>query len=384
MDTQQIDTDILIVGGGLSGLVAAWQLHQAGQNFILLEGRARFGGRAFTAGQEQGFDCDLGPSWFWQGQPLVLNLLHHFAIPFFEQYSEGEVLFQHDNGQVQRIPGPSPMVASRRIVGGIGRLVDSMVEQIPQDRGYLSHQLIRLICEQDSVWAEAASLKGKLRIRAKHVALAIPPRLAADLSWSPSLPADTMDQLAQTPTWMAGHAKFFAVYERPFWREDGLCGSAMSRQGPLAEIHDASPHSESAFSLMGFVGLDAVMRAELGREQLSQRALQQLVTLFGKEAGRPVQTYLHDWSQEVLTASAVDRQPQTRHPNYGLSPEWGDTWSNRIRLISSETSFANGGLVEGAIEAGVRFAQRFIPPPVTLADDTANAHSASMDWDWLR
>ncbi len=38
---------------------------------------------------------------------------------------------------------------------------------------------------------------------------------------------------------MAGHAKVVALYERPFWREQGLSGDAISHCGTLAEIHDA-------------------------------------------------------------------------------------------------------------------------------------------------
>ena len=380
---QQIETEVLIIGGGLSGLTAAWLLDQAGMDYMLLEGRTRFGGRVLTVGQTQGFDCDLGPSWFWQGQPLIASLLKHFSIPFYEQYSEGQVLVQHADGQVQRFAGPSPMYGSRRIVGGIGRLVNTIAEQLPLERYLLSHSVRSLSLSQDGVSAAVVSDTNPMQLRTRHVALALPPRLASNLSWSPALPAKTSRQLADTPTWMAGHAKFFSIYTQPFWHDAGLCGSAMSRKGPLAEIHDATPNRESAYCLFGFVGLDATTRAQLGSEQLTQMALQQLVSLFGEAAGQPIQTYLQDWSQEELTAIEADQTPQTRHPKYGLQPEWGEAWSGRMALISSETSATNGGLIEGALASGVRYAQRFAPPLLPLADDLSTPHSASMDWDWL-
>ena len=40
-----MDTDILIVGGGLAGLSIAWQLEQKGLDYRLIEARDRFGGR---------------------------------------------------------------------------------------------------------------------------------------------------------------------------------------------------------------------------------------------------------------------------------------------------------------------------------------------------
>lgn len=35
----------------------------------------------------------------------------------------------------------------------------------------------------------------------------------------------------------------FAIYDRPFWREAGLSGTAQSMVGPLAEIHDVRRNS---------------------------------------------------------------------------------------------------------------------------------------------
>ena len=39
-----MQTDILIIGGGLSGLIATWQLRYAGKNASVMEARTRFGG----------------------------------------------------------------------------------------------------------------------------------------------------------------------------------------------------------------------------------------------------------------------------------------------------------------------------------------------------
>ena len=64
----------LIVGGGLSGLALADALEAQGKDYLLLEARARFGGRIETR-HEGGAGFDLGPAWFWDGQPRIAALI---------------------------------------------------------------------------------------------------------------------------------------------------------------------------------------------------------------------------------------------------------------------------------------------------------------------
>ena len=134
-----MQTDILIIGGGISGLFATWQLRYAGINATVLEARDRFGGRILTIGGDDGVDCDLGPSWFWTGQPLVASLLNHFNIPYYEQFTEGGVLHQRRDGRIERAIGSSPMAGSLRIQGGIAQLTDKIANEINPSHRFLTH-----------------------------------------------------------------------------------------------------------------------------------------------------------------------------------------------------------------------------------------------------
>jgi len=90
--------------------------------------------------------------------------------------------------------------------------------------------------------------------QAERIVLAVPPRIAATLHFEPALDPRQRQLLTEIPTWMAGHAKLVAVYEEPFWRREGLSGDAMSRSGPLMELHDASPQSGQPGAIFGFTG----------------------------------------------------------------------------------------------------------------------------------
>ena len=50
---------VIIVGAGMSGLVAGYELKNAGYDVIILEMSERFGGRVKTVGEKEGFDRGL-------------------------------------------------------------------------------------------------------------------------------------------------------------------------------------------------------------------------------------------------------------------------------------------------------------------------------------
>jgi hypothetical protein len=64
-----------------------------------------------------------------------------------------------------------------------------------------------------------------------------------------------------------------------------------------------------------------------------------------------------------------------------LNPELGDAWAERLKFISSESSFTSGGLIEGGLEAGLGYVQKIIGSEVFLKTDIAYCilHTASMD-----
>lgn len=371
-----MQTDILIVGGGISGLTAAWQLQNAGLKVCLIEARNRVGGRILTQGEAF---CDMGPSWFWPRQPLIASLLDKFKISSFEQDSTGKVLWQDAQGHVQEYPMASPMAGALRIQGGIGVLTQRIATEISAENLLLGHVLQGLQIQEDGVRAAVQSPEDELKILAKQVALAIPPRLAGALAYRPELPPGTQQLLESTPTWMAGHAKFFALYPEPFWRKQGLCGTTMSRQGPLTEIHDASSHAGDAYSLFGFVGLDAKTRAQLGEAKLVQMATEQLVSIYGEQARSFREAFIKDWSAESFTAGPRDQEPQMHHPHYGLDPDLGEMWAGRLKFISSESSFTHGGLIEGALEAALAYATEIIGTGAFSVDSEQVPPTANMD-----
>jgi monoamine oxidase len=193
----------------------------------------------------------------------------------------------------------------------------------------------------------------EMEIGTDQLILALPPRLlAATVDFAPALDRETQQLWRRTATWMAPHAKFFALYERPFWRQSDLSGTAQSGAGPLVEIHDATLASGDA-ALFGFVGLDRRQRVAIGQENLVRAAVAQLVRLFGPMAGEPQATLFKDWTADALTATEADAQTEG-HPLPHTGPWISGLWAERVSLAGSETSATDPGYLAGALDAAER------------------------------
>ncbi len=57
------EAEVAIIGGGAAGIAAARRLHDAAVRCVIIEARARLGGRAWTVNDQSGHALDLGCGW---------------------------------------------------------------------------------------------------------------------------------------------------------------------------------------------------------------------------------------------------------------------------------------------------------------------------------
>lgn len=343
---------VAILGAGLAGLYAATLLHRAGIPFTLLEARNRLGGRILTTD-----GCDLGPSWFWpDAQPHFAARIRELNLDTFPQHTEGDILFERMSREAPARYSPAfQEPQSTRIAGGTAALIKALADQLPPASLLTQTRAQQLILENQKVTITATTPEGAQQtLHATHVLAALPPRLLAQLSFVPAIDPATLQRWQQTPTWMAPHAKLFAVYRHPFWRTAGLSGTAQSFVGPLGEIHDATTASGQP-ALFGFLGIPAAVRTSVGEPALTQACLAQLARLFGPEALQPNATHLKDWANDPLTATPDDQSP-TGHPTPTSAPWVTGLWQPHLALGGSETSPTEPGYMAGAITAAARAA----------------------------
>lgn len=359
-------TRVAIIGGGLAGLHAAELLHRSGTDFVLLEARDRLGGRILSVdadGNASTDGFDLGPSWFWpRMQPAIAGLIDELGLASFPQTSAGDVLVERMSREgPHRFHGDAQEPSSFRLVGGTASLVSALARGLPQGAVLCGAHVTALALRDDGValTITRSGDGGSEVIVADQVIAALPPRLlAGSVAFTPAIDATTLDRWRATPTWMAPHAKFFAMYDRAFWLEAGLSGTAQSMVGPMPEIHDATTASGQA-ALFGFVGVGADQRAALGDDALKAACVAQLVRLFGSDAAQPRATLLMDWAAEPFTSTAADRVAGG-HPVSHATPWVTGAWQQRLVLGGSETSAIEPGYLAGAVVASAQAAAAVI------------------------
>lgn len=355
---------VAIIGGGVSGLYAAFLLEKMGVDYVLLEGREHAGGRIQSlhplhddnslvrATPQLKHRVDLGATWVWpEFQTELAALLDELNIPLIPQQEQGDMLLERAaHLPVSRHSGYVSSPASMRLAGGMRVLVETLQEKLKPARLLFSHRVTELTATGEEMTLRGETHHGeRFSIQTQHIFLALPPALAARLNFDPPLPATLNNQWLTSATWMAAHAKYVAIYAQPFWREQGLSGEARSGVGPLVEIHDASVPT-GVTALFGFMGIPAKTRWTMTESNLKALCRAQLVRLFGEQAARPVAEFFKDWASDDLTATTADLTATAGHSVPAAVAHQG-LWQGRLQGIAAEWSPNFPGYVAGALEA---------------------------------
>ncbi|MGW9113262.1 flavin monoamine oxidase family protein [Microbacterium sp. NPDC055683] len=189
-------------------------------------------------------------------------------------------------------------ILDKRVVGGLQQVPQLLAERLGADV-HLDAPVRTLRWGADGVIAEADGVT----VRAKYAILALAPVLYDRISFVPPLPR-RQHQMHQHLS-MGFVIKVHAVYDRPFWREQGLSATAFSPYELVHEAYDNTNHADERGTLVGFVSdLHADGVFELTAEERRERILESLSHYYGPEAKNPVVYYESDWGTEEWTRGA--------------------------------------------------------------------------------
>lgn len=387
--------DVVVIGAGVSGLTAAYDLRRAGLSVTVLEARDRVGGRLWSE-HVDGAMLELGGQWVSPDQSALIKTLAELDLDTYERYREGDSVYIGQDGVNRRFTGDifpaSPetqreierlielvdglslqidraapwshpqareldaisfwswlgeqtddeeaqdnialfvadamltkpahtfsvlqallMAASaggftrlveadfildRRVVGGLQQVPIRLADRLGEDV-VLGAPVRRLEWSESGVVASTDSCQ----VAARFAIAAIPPVLHGRIDYQPPLPR-AQQQMHQHLSFGLV-IKVHAVYERPFWRDNGLSGTAFSPYQLVHEAYDNTNHEDSRGTLVGFVS-DQKASDALALDPTERRAqvLESLARYYGPEALEPVIYYESDWAAEEWTRGA--------------------------------------------------------------------------------
>ena len=238
-----------------------------------------------------------------------------------------------------------------RIAGGAQQLSERLADQFVASGGELRLGEPVSVIDQDAERALIATPDRE--VSAQQVIVAMSPADQARIDFGEGSSSSRRQLCHEMP--MGSVIKCIALYERPFWRDQGNSGEYIGDEEPLRMSFDGSPPDRRCGALVGFILGKSVARwSRAGFKARREAVCAQLADIFGADAAQPIDYIDQDWSSEEWTGGCYvglfGPGRMQRHAVHLRQPE------GRLHWAGTETARRWNGYLDGAIEAGERAA----------------------------
>jgi monoamine oxidase len=261
------------------------------------------------------------------------------------------LFYAHAAGSVEQLLNNAGQGGAQdfRVSGGTQGIAVVAANRLGRKRVLLNHPVRRISQGTRSVYVYA----DKATVQAQRVVVAIPPNLAGRIIYEPQLSAARVQLTQRMP--IGSLIKTIAVYDTPFWRDQGLNGQVTSTDLPVGATFDASPASGTPGVMLGFIdGDQARALDDHSDSDRAKVAIKSYAAFFGQQAASPKMYFDQVWAREIYTGGCpVGIMPPGVMTEYGaaLRAPWG-----RIHWAGTETATVWTGYMDGAVQSGKRAA----------------------------
>lgn len=140
-EVTELDVDVVVIGAGAAGLMAARTLTQSGLEVAVVEARDRVGGRTWNQTIDGAF-LEIGGQWISPNHTFLRKLLPELGLKEFPLYTEGSAVYVAEDGTRQvhdtenlPIPPQSQKEMDRLIV-----LLDELSTEVGADEPWAHQQ----------------------------------------------------------------------------------------------------------------------------------------------------------------------------------------------------------------------------------------------------
>ena len=256
-------------------------------------------------------------------------------------------------GTFERLINTAGGAQESRFTGGSQLLTIKMARELGK-RVVLGAPVRRIRQRRGEVVVES----DRVTVHAQRAIVAMAPALTNRIEFRPAVSA-AREQLVQRYP-MGSVIKVNAVYDTPFWRDEGLSGQVVGDFDPVRITFDNSPSDGSPGILLGF--LEGEQARIWGRRPAAERrdaVLRSFAEYFGERALNPRQYLERDWQAARFTRGGYEG-----YTGPGVLVDYGDEVRKphgRVHWAGTETSTLWNGYMDGAVRSGERAAAEVLP-----------------------
>lgn len=344
---KEFESDVLIIGAGLSGLALNYFLRNADLKVRVVEARERVGGRILTEEIESFAPVEMGATWFGSQHAKLMDLIAELGLAHFPQKLGKKAIYEPISTSPHQIVSlPENEEPSFRVRGGTSRIIESLKHYLSADKLFTETAIENIRVEEDELVLNSSQ---KL-FRTKLAISTLPPYLFHEsIDTQPSIPEATRNVMQSTHTWMGDAIKVALQFSAPFWKENGKFGTIFSNVGPITEFYDHCNYEENRFALMGFIN---PAYHSVKPEERKALVLKQLKNYFGTDLDLHTDYTEKVWIQEKFTFSPY-KNYVLPHQNNGHEFYKHSYLEERLLFAGAETANAFPGYMEGAIRSAL-------------------------------
>jgi monoamine oxidase len=351
---------IVIVGAGISGLIAGYELFRAGHQVTLLEARERNGGRVHTLTTpfSNGQFAEAGASRIPSDHNLTHAYCDHFDLardPFYPSSSRyfnivsNNATFIGASEYIQNPPwlGSVPRSAFSKIRGGMSSLPNAVSSAIANNINYA--QIVESIIQDDN--GVSVVTEDGTTYQADRVLCTVPLPVLLNIDFSPALSQQKINA-SNGGYHYTDSSRLFSQFDSRFWNDSDLNGWGNS-DFPEEIWQPTWDDPASSGIIQSYL---RGTQAALFDQQLLDQQIEQVHARF-RIAMPPIDnfasvTHIHSWANEIWTGSAY--ASPTNEQDSQLSAHIGLA-EGRVHFCGEHASNFHGW-IQGALESGIRAA----------------------------